>query len=161
MVYYRMVEPVTSWSPDEFTVVKVTASDSGGGDIRCKADKVANAVAGHLAGLSGDGNLTDSGLDPEDLATQAELDTKCDTEYVNLELMKKADKGYVNLELAKKIDKGYAVERIATPDGVLPMVDGQVNIPKAAPASPGVYGKSGLVSMRYDEFNNSGMIERP
>lgn len=162
MVYYRMVEPLGSWSPDSFSVAKITASGGGGGgDIRCKADKVVNAVDGHLAGLSGDGNLTDSGLDPEDLATREDLDKKCDTDYVNLQLAKKADKGYVDLELAKKIDKGYAVERIATPDGVLPMVDGLVTIPKALSNTPGVYGKSGLVSMRYDEFNNSGMIERP
>lgn len=159
MVYYRMVEPVSAWSPDEFTVVKVTASDSGGGDVKSKADKVANAVAGHLAGLSGDGNLTDSGLDPEDLANQDDLEALA--EQVDTELRKKADKGYVDLELSKKIDKGYAVERIATPDEVLPLVDGKVTIPEATAAEPGIYGKHGLVSMRYDEFNNAGMIERP
>lgn len=115
LVYYRMVEPIESWSPDAFTVVKLTVSDSGGGgDIKCKADKVVNAVNGHLAGLSGDGNLTDSGLDPEDLATQDaideladEIDTKASTEYVNTELVKKADKVYVNTELAKKADTTY------------------------------------------------------
>lgn len=42
-------------------------------EVAKKADKVAGATNGHLAGLDGNGNLTDSGIAPGTLATKAEL----------------------------------------------------------------------------------------
>ena len=38
-------------------------------DVDSKADKVANAVAGHLAGLDANGNLTDTGKDVSEIQT--------------------------------------------------------------------------------------------
>lgn len=40
-----------------------------GPDISAKADKVANATTGHLAGLDSNGNLIDSGKSPSDFYT--------------------------------------------------------------------------------------------
>lgn len=49
-------------------------------DISGKADKVASATSGNLAGLDGNGNLTDSGSKPADFATAAQ-GAKADTAY--------------------------------------------------------------------------------
>lgn len=49
-------------------------------DLTGKADKVADAVDGDLAGLDSDGNLTDSGYKPADFATAAQGE-KADTAY--------------------------------------------------------------------------------
>ena len=42
-------------------------------EVAAKADKVSNATDGNLAALDANGNLTDSGIAPETLATDAEL----------------------------------------------------------------------------------------
>ena len=42
-------------------------------EVAKKADKVSGATNGHLAGLDGNGNLTDSGVAPGTLATKSEL----------------------------------------------------------------------------------------
>lgn len=49
-------------------------------DISGKADKVASATSGNLAGLDSNGNLTDSGSKPADFATAAQ-GAKADTAY--------------------------------------------------------------------------------
>lgn len=49
-------------------------------DISGKADKVASATSGNLAGLDGNGNLTDSGSKASDFATAAQ-GAKADTAY--------------------------------------------------------------------------------
>lgn len=49
-------------------------------DLTGKADKVADAVDGDLAGLDSDGNLTDSGYKPADFATAAQ-GAKADSAY--------------------------------------------------------------------------------
>jgi len=43
-------------------------------DLSGKADKVANATSGNLAGLDSNGNLTDSGKKPADFASEAEAE---------------------------------------------------------------------------------------
>lgn len=48
-------------------------------DLSDKADKVAGATNGHLAGLDSNGNLTDSGIAASDVATQSDLSGKQDT----------------------------------------------------------------------------------
>ena len=48
-------------------------------DLADKADKVASATNGHLAGLDSNGNLTDSGIAASDVATQSDLIGKQDT----------------------------------------------------------------------------------
>ena len=45
-------------------------------DISGKADKVASATAGHLAGLDANGNLTDSGVIAENVLTTADVATR-------------------------------------------------------------------------------------
>ena len=44
-------------------------------DMTGKADKVANATAGHVAGLDASGNLTDTGIVAENVLTTANLAT--------------------------------------------------------------------------------------
>lgn len=48
-------------------------------DLSGKADKVDSATAGNLAGLDATGNLTDSGIAANDVATQSDLSGKQDT----------------------------------------------------------------------------------
>lgn len=48
-------------------------------EVQAKADKVSGATNGHLAGLDGNGNLTDSGIAPDALATQEDLTDGLDT----------------------------------------------------------------------------------
>lgn len=47
----------------------------GVGAVNGKADKVKNAVAGDLAGLDEDGNLTDSGIPASDVLRKSQMDT--------------------------------------------------------------------------------------
>ena len=51
-------------------------SISGTVDLNGKADKVANATAGHFAGLDSSGNLTDSGKSASNFATPTDLAAK-------------------------------------------------------------------------------------
>ena len=44
-------------------------------DMTGKADKVANATAGHVAGLDASGNVTDTGIVAENVLTTANLTT--------------------------------------------------------------------------------------
>lgn len=57
--------------------------------IVSKADKVADATAGHLASLTEDGNIEDSGYAPDDFASKEEFDGLC------VEVNGKADKDNV------------------------------------------------------------------
>jgi hypothetical protein len=54
-------------------VIGVTTTDALNTLDTDKADKVSGAVAGNLAGLDGNGNLTDSGIDPNDLTNLVQI----------------------------------------------------------------------------------------
>ena len=62
---------------DNIDIVNVGSGDTHvykfdlymGADLSSKADKVANATSGHLAGLDSNGNLTDSGVSPTEEVT--------------------------------------------------------------------------------------------
>jgi hypothetical protein len=53
----------------------ITLSGAGGVDITGKADKVASATNGNLAGLNASGNLTDSGSKPSDFTSVTNFNT--------------------------------------------------------------------------------------
>ena len=77
-------------------------------DISAKADKVSGATNGNLAGLDANGNLTDSGKNPSDFATAAQV-TQIEQDIDNLEALvpnqasaqnQLADKEFVNSSIS-------------------------------------------------------------
>ena len=71
-------ENQSDWAAWFATVQDILDEDTAGNLLNLingKTDKVTSAVAGNLAGLDADGNLTDSGIDPSDLSAKAHADT--------------------------------------------------------------------------------------
>lgn len=71
-VVYKFTSPHaagSAWDAGQVTATTIAAQLAAiNQDIPGKADKVQNATNGHLAGLDGNGNLTDSGVTLDDTA---------------------------------------------------------------------------------------------
>lgn len=86
-------------------------------DVAKKADKVENAVEGNLAGLNAEGNLTDSGINPEDLTTMSAvteaIETAIEDEVARAEaayLKQDALEGYATEEYVNSAVTGMATQ---------------------------------------------------
>lgn len=97
-VFFRIFEPETSATANNFYVVYGDSASSITVDLEKKADKVLNAVSGHLAALDSTGNLKDSGKKASDFAT-AEQGAKADKAY------QKPDAGIPKSDLASDVQE--------------------------------------------------------
>jgi len=153
-VFFRIFEPETSATANNFYVVYGDSASSVKVDLEKKADKVLNAVSGHLAALDSTGNLVDSRKKASDFAT-AEQGAKADTALQeHQDISGKADKSAMAITdvagdptkkniklkdgLATTVVTEHAVTGARIGDGEnLPIEQGTIVIPESATVNDG------------------------
>lgn len=153
-VFFRIFEPETSATANNFYVVYGDSASSVKVDLEKKADKVLNAVNGHFAALDSTGNLTDSGKKADDFATAAQ-GKKADTALQeHQDISGKADKSAMAITdvagdptkkniklkdgLATVVVTEHAVTGARIGDGEnLPIEQGTIVIPESATVNDG------------------------
>ena len=153
-VFFRIFEPETSVTANNFYVVYGDSASSVKVDLEKKADKVLNAVNGHFASLDSTGNLTDSGKKASDFATAAQ-GAKADTALQeHQDISGKADKSAMaitdvagdptkkNIKLKDGLGTVVVTEHAVTGarigDGEnLPIEQGTIVIPESATVNDG------------------------
>lgn len=147
-VFYRIFEPVGSATANNFDVVYGESTGANKDDMTKKADKVANAVQGHFAGLDASGNLTDSGAKASDFAT-ADQGRKADTALQeHQDISGKAEKSEMNVTAGDGVAKvqlkaGLSVDVITDISGKQNVIDDLEDIRSGAAAGATAYQKPG------------------